>query len=83
MADQERSRPSVLVVGGGADGAVHLAYRSTNDKEADGLYDELKKILNHVGMADHHVLDKNFYMHMDVSVAGVAPVGHHLIDQLA
>jgi choline dehydrogenase-like flavoprotein len=54
------------------DGAVHLTYRSTNDKEADGLYDELKKILNHVGMAQHHVLDKNFYMHMDVSVAGVA-----------
>jgi choline dehydrogenase-like flavoprotein len=55
-----------------ADGAVHLAYRATNDREAEGLYHELKKILNHVGMADHHVLDKNFYMHMDVSVAGVA-----------
>ena len=23
-------------------------------------------------MADHHVLAKNFYMHMDISVAGVA-----------
>jgi choline dehydrogenase-like flavoprotein len=54
------------------DGAVHLAYTATNDKEADGLYQELRRILNHVGMADHHVLDKNFYMHMDVSVAGVA-----------
>jgi choline dehydrogenase-like flavoprotein len=54
------------------DGNVHLAYRSTNDKEADGLYHELKKLLNHVGMADHHVLSKNFYMHMDISVAGVA-----------
>ena len=55
-----------------ADGAVHLAYRSTNDQEAEHLYQELKKILNHVGLAQHHVLDKNFYMHMDVSVAGVA-----------
>jgi choline dehydrogenase-like flavoprotein len=54
------------------DGNVHLAYRSTNDQEADGLYHELKKLLNHVGMADHHVLSKNFYMHMDISVAGVA-----------
>jgi choline dehydrogenase-like flavoprotein len=53
-------------------GNIHLAYRSTNDKEADGLYHELKKLLNHVGMADHHVLSKNFYMHMDISVAGVA-----------
>jgi choline dehydrogenase-like flavoprotein len=54
------------------DGNVHLAYRQTNDAEADGLYEELKKILNHVGMAAHHVLDKNFYASMDIPVAGVA-----------
>jgi choline dehydrogenase-like flavoprotein len=54
------------------DGNVHLAYRSTNDAEADLLYHELRKILNHVGLADHHVLGKNFYMHMDISTAGVA-----------
>jgi choline dehydrogenase-like flavoprotein len=53
-------------------GHVHLAYRSTNDQEADRLYDELDQILNHVGLAQHHVLDKNFYMHMDISVAAVA-----------
>ena len=40
------------------DGNVHLAYSSTNDEEADRLYDELKKILNHVGMAQHHVLTR-------------------------
>ena len=34
------------------DGQVHLAYRSTNDQEADRLYHELKKLLNHVGLAD-------------------------------
>jgi choline dehydrogenase-like flavoprotein len=55
-----------------ADGSVHLAYKSTNDEEAEGLYRELKKLLNHCGMAKHHVLRKNFYMHMDISVAGVA-----------
>jgi choline dehydrogenase-like flavoprotein len=54
------------------DGQVHLAYRSNNDHEADRLYHELKKLLNHVGLAAHHVLDKNFYMHMDISAAGVA-----------
>ena len=54
------------------DGNVHLAYTSTNDDEADRLYDELKHILNHVGMAQHHVLDKNFYMDMSIPVAGVA-----------
>jgi choline dehydrogenase-like flavoprotein len=51
---------------------VHLTYRSTNDGEAAGLYHELKKILNHIGMADHHVLSKNFYASMDIPVAGVA-----------
>jgi len=54
------------------DGHVHLAYTATNDAEATGLYHELRKILNHIGMASHHVLDKNFYMSMDVPVAGVA-----------
>jgi choline dehydrogenase-like flavoprotein len=53
-------------------GNVHLAYRSNNDSEASGLYGELKKILNHVGMAEHHVLDKNFYMKMNIPIAGVA-----------
>ena len=51
---------------------VHLTYRSTNDGEAAQLYHQLKKILNHIGMADHHVLSKNFYASMDIPVAGVA-----------
>ena len=54
------------------DGNVHLAYESTNDEEADRLYHELKKLLNHIGMSEHHVLDKNFYMHMSIPIAGVA-----------
>jgi choline dehydrogenase-like flavoprotein len=54
------------------DGAVHLAYTSTNDEEAGRLYHELRHILNHCGIAEHHVLDKNFYMSMDIPVAGVA-----------
>ena len=54
------------------DGTIHLAYKSTNDQEADRLYEELKKILNHTGMAEHHVLGKNFYMDMSIPVAGCA-----------
>lgn len=53
-------------------GHVHLAYTATNDDEATRLYDELKKLLNHVGMAQHHVLDKNYYMKMSIDIAGVA-----------
>jgi choline dehydrogenase-like flavoprotein len=59
----------VTVDGGGN---IQLAYRATNNEEADGLYKELRTILNHVGMADHHVLSKNFYMSMNVPLAGVA-----------
>ena len=52
------------------DGNVHLTYTSTNDEEADRLYAELKKILNHTVMAEHHVLGKNFYMDMAIPLAG-------------
>jgi choline dehydrogenase-like flavoprotein len=55
-----------------SDGNVHLAYTMTNNAEADRLYGELKKILNHTGMAEHHVLGKNFYMDMSIPVAGCA-----------
>jgi choline dehydrogenase-like flavoprotein len=54
------------------DGNVHLTYKSNNNDEARDLYTELRKILNHVGMADHHVLDKNYYMQMNIPIAGVA-----------
>ena len=54
------------------DGNVRLAYRSNNDEESDHLYHEMKRMLNRIGMADHHVLSKNFYMHMSVPIAGVA-----------
>ena len=54
------------------DGNIHLAYQATNNEEADGLYKELRTILNHVGMAEHHVLRKNFYMSMNIPVAGCA-----------
>ena len=53
-------------------GDVHLSYEMTNNAEADRLYAELKKILNHTGMAEHHVLRKNFYMDMSIPVAGCA-----------
>ncbi|HEY6276552.1 MAG TPA: GMC family oxidoreductase [Streptosporangiaceae bacterium] len=54
------------------DGQVHLAYTPTNGEELNRLYDELKKIMNHTGMAEHHVLGKNFYMNMSIPVAGCA-----------
>ena len=54
------------------DGNVKLTYQLTNNAEADRLYHQLKEILNHIGMAQHHVLHKNFYSHMNIPTAGVA-----------
>ena len=54
------------------DGNIHLTYSPTNLEEAGRLYGELKKILNHTGMAEHHVWRKNFYMDMDIELAGCA-----------
>jgi choline dehydrogenase-like flavoprotein len=71
LTTEDLPRPENRVTLDG-DGNVHLAYTSTNDDEAARLYHELKKILNHVGMAEHHVLDKNFYMNMSIPLAGVA-----------
>jgi choline dehydrogenase-like flavoprotein len=53
-------------------GGINLSYAFTNESETAGLYDEFKKILNKTGLAAHHVLSKNFYMDMDVPIAGVA-----------
>ena len=55
-----------------ADGNIHLAYSHTNLEESGRLYGELKKILNHTGMAQHHVLRKNFYADMNIELAGCA-----------
>lgn len=54
------------------DGSVRLSYRSSNDKAADRLYEELKRLLNRIGLAKHHVLGKNFYADMPIGIAGVA-----------
>jgi choline dehydrogenase-like flavoprotein len=71
LTTEDLPRPDNRVTVDG-DGSVHLAYTNTNDTEAAGLYGEFRKILNHVGMAEHHVLHKNFYMSMNVPIAGVA-----------
>jgi len=54
------------------DGQVRLAYTPGNAAEAADLYKEVRKMLNHAGMAAHHMLDKNYYMKMNVPIAGCA-----------
>jgi choline dehydrogenase-like flavoprotein len=53
-------------------GNIHLAYQVTNQSEADSLYAELRTIMNHIGIAAHHVFDKNYYADLAIPLAGVA-----------
>jgi choline dehydrogenase-like flavoprotein len=55
-----------------SNGAIHLAYSDSNEAEAAALYEEFRKILNHIGLARHHVLHKSFYMSMNIPIAAVA-----------
>jgi choline dehydrogenase-like flavoprotein len=71
LTTEDIPRPDNRVTVDG-DGQVHLAYRPSNAAEASGLYGELRTIMNHIGIAAHHVLDKNFYMHLSIPIAGVA-----------
>ncbi len=71
LTTEDLPRPDNRVTVDG-EGNIHLAYAGSNDSEAAGLYQEFRKILNHVGLASHHVLHKNFYMSMNVPIAGVA-----------
>jgi choline dehydrogenase-like flavoprotein len=71
LTTEDIPRPDNRVTVGG-DGNIRLSYRATNQPETDGLYAELRKLMNHIGIAAHHVLDKNFYMNMAIPIAGVA-----------
>jgi choline dehydrogenase-like flavoprotein len=53
------------------DGNIVLTYQPTNQVEADALYQELRKIMNHIGISAHHVFDKNFYANLAIPLAGV------------
>ncbi len=53
------------------DANIHLAYQYSNATETDGLYSELKTVLNKTGLAAHHVLSKNVYADLSVPLAGV------------
>jgi choline dehydrogenase-like flavoprotein len=55
-----------------ADGNIHLAYQFSNASETNGLYRELKTLLNKTGLSAHHVLSKNYYLNLSVPLAGVA-----------
>jgi choline dehydrogenase-like flavoprotein len=54
------------------DANIHVTYSENNEAEAASLYQEFSRLLNHLGLAKHHVLHKSFYMSMNIPLAGCA-----------
>jgi choline dehydrogenase-like flavoprotein len=53
-------------------GNLTLSYRSTNDGARDRLFEQLRSLLGHLGMHEHHLLPRWAYLENKIPVAGVA-----------
>ncbi len=51
---------------------VHLSYTPNNQVPKQKLYEQLKSMLNHLGMHPHHLIPRNAYLKTDIPLAGVA-----------
>ncbi len=67
--DLPRSENRVTVDG---EGRVKLVYRASNDAPKQRLFHELKSMLGHLGMHEHHLLPHHAYLKNEIPVAGVA-----------
>ena len=53
-------------------GNVKLCYSSTNDGARDRLFKQLRSLLGHLGMHEHHLIPRWAYLENKIPVAGVA-----------
>jgi choline dehydrogenase-like flavoprotein len=53
-------------------GNVTLAYKSSNDGARDRLLEQLRSLLGHLGMHEHHLIPRWAYLENRIPVAGVA-----------
>ena len=53
------------------DKSIRLAYKASNQKASNLLYEKLKSMLSSLGM-HQHLINRSLYMKNDVGVAGVA-----------
>jgi choline dehydrogenase-like flavoprotein len=53
-------------------GDVTLSYKSTNDGARDRLFKQLRSLLGHLGMHEHHLIPRWAYLENKIPVAGVA-----------
>ncbi len=54
------------------EGRVTLSYRATNDGARDRLLEQLRSLLGHLGMHEHHLIPRWAYLENKIPVAGVA-----------
>ena len=53
-------------------GDVTLSYKATNDGARDRLFKQLRSLLGHLGMQEHHLIPRWAYLENKIPVAGVA-----------
>ena len=53
-------------------GKVTLNYKSSNDTARDRLFEQLRSLLGHLGMHEHHLIPRWAYLENKIPVAGVA-----------
>ena len=54
------------------DGSIALAYTPSNEVPAKKLYEQLRSILGHLGLHDHHLVPRHAYLKNAIPVAGCA-----------
>ena len=54
------------------DGTIRLSYTRNNRVPAQRLYEQLKSMLDHLGMHPDHLIPRTLYMKNEIGIAGVA-----------
>ncbi len=54
------------------EGKLTLRYRAGNDTARDRLFEQLRSLLGHLGMHEHHLIPRWAYLENKIPVAGVA-----------
>ena len=54
------------------EGKLTLRYTSCNDEARDRLFAQLRSLLGHLGMHEHHLIPRWAYLENKIPVAGVA-----------
>ena len=54
------------------DGNITLSYKSTNNHARDRLFEQLRSLLGHLDMHEHHLIPRWAYLENQIPVAGVA-----------